>query len=143
MDNILKQNTITLQSLLSKMVSFTSPIMKNIDVCPSWSRFPVKLICCIAFGSASSATSKQQVYLNLSQLSYTFLWNKDNLVNSKLCNHFLDLLQFLNVIICSQISSYWLIKNILFEDHNIKVSYFYLKKKISCMFCSMCIIFKW
>ena len=38
----------------SKMVSFASSIMKNIIVFPTWSRFPVKRICCVAFGSASS-----------------------------------------------------------------------------------------
>ena len=39
------------------MVSFAYPIMKNITVFgfPSLSKFPVKLTCCIAFGSASSA----------------------------------------------------------------------------------------
>ena len=38
------------------MVSFASSIMKNIVVSafPSQSRFPVKLICCISFESASS-----------------------------------------------------------------------------------------
>ena len=38
----------------SKTVSLASPIMKNICVFPFRFRFPVKLICCIAFGSASS-----------------------------------------------------------------------------------------
>ena len=37
----------------SKIVSFPSSVMKNIV--PLFSRFPVKLICYIAFGSASSA----------------------------------------------------------------------------------------
>ena len=37
----------------SNLVSFFSSIMKNIVAL--FSRFPVKLICCIAFGSASSA----------------------------------------------------------------------------------------
>ena len=36
------------------MVSFASPIMRNIAVCPGPFRFSVKLICCIALGSASS-----------------------------------------------------------------------------------------
>ena len=39
----------------SKMVSFASSIVKNIVVVPSRSRFAVKLIRCIAFGSASRA----------------------------------------------------------------------------------------
>ena len=37
------------------MVSFASSIMKNIAAPLSQSRFTVKLIFCIAFGSASSA----------------------------------------------------------------------------------------
>ena len=36
------------------MVSVTFSIMKNISVFPDWSRFSVKLICCIVFESASS-----------------------------------------------------------------------------------------
>ena len=38
----------------SETVSFTSSIMKNICVFPARSRFPVNLICRIAFGSESS-----------------------------------------------------------------------------------------
>ena len=57
---ILKQNkhnynTCTVSYEKSKMVSFASSIIKDIVVFPAQSRFPVKLICCIAFGSASSA----------------------------------------------------------------------------------------
>ena len=47
-------NIITVPCEKSKMVSITSSIMKNI-VLPAQSKFPVKLICCIAFGSISSA----------------------------------------------------------------------------------------
>ena len=40
----------------SKMVSFASSIMKIIVVfaSPTWARYPVRLTCCVAFGSASS-----------------------------------------------------------------------------------------
>ena len=38
-----------------KTISFASSIMKNIVAPLSQPRFPVKLICCIAFGSASNA----------------------------------------------------------------------------------------
>ena len=48
-------NTLTFPCEKSKMVSFNSSIMKNIVVFSSQSRFPVKLICSIAFQSASSA----------------------------------------------------------------------------------------
>ena len=46
-------NTFTVSCEKSKTVSFASSVMKNIVACCS--RFPVKLISCIAFGSASSA----------------------------------------------------------------------------------------
>ena len=37
------------------MVSFDSSIMKKIVLFSARSRFPVRLICCAAFGSASNA----------------------------------------------------------------------------------------
>ena len=51
---LLKRNKIIITVLFekSKIVSFTSSIIKNIDV--SFSIFLVKLIFCVAFGSASS-----------------------------------------------------------------------------------------
>ena len=52
-DNI--HNTLKVPCETTKMVSLVSSIMKNIAVSASRSRFVVKLICCIAFGSASSA----------------------------------------------------------------------------------------
>ena len=48
-------NTLTVPYGKSEMVSFASPVMKNIVVFSFQSKFPVKLICRIAFGSASSA----------------------------------------------------------------------------------------
>ena len=49
-------NTSTVPCEKSKIVFFDSSIMKSIAVCPARSsRFAVKLICCIAFASASSA----------------------------------------------------------------------------------------
>ena len=38
-----------------KIISFASSKMKNIGVFPTCFKFPVKLICCRAFGSPSSA----------------------------------------------------------------------------------------
>ena len=48
-------NTLTVPYEKSKMVSFAFSTTKNIFAFPFWSRFAVKVICCIAFGSASSA----------------------------------------------------------------------------------------
>ena len=46
-------NTLTDPYQKSKIASSTSSVMKNLLF--SLSRFPIKLICCIAFGSVSSA----------------------------------------------------------------------------------------
>ena len=48
-------NTFTVPCEKSKMVSFTSSIMKNIIAPLSCSRFSVKLLYCIAFRSGSRA----------------------------------------------------------------------------------------
>ena len=50
-------DTFTASCEKSKMLYFGSSIRKDIAVfaSPFRSRFPVKLICCIVFGSASSA----------------------------------------------------------------------------------------
>ena len=48
-------NTFTVSWEKPKIVSFTSSIMKNVNLLLLPLRFPVKLISCIAFGSASSA----------------------------------------------------------------------------------------
>ena len=47
-------NTFTILCEKSKTVYFTSSVMENIVEPSARSRLPVKLICCIAFGSASS-----------------------------------------------------------------------------------------
>ena len=54
-------NTLIFPCEKSKMVPSATLTMKNIFVFPSRSRFAAKLICCIAFGSASRLV----VYLNL------------------------------------------------------------------------------
>ena len=64
----------------SKAVSFTSSILKNVSA--FFSRFPVKLICCIAFGPASSFFC----LLNPLQLAC----NSYNLIKNQLCTHLLD-----------------------------------------------------
>ena len=47
-------NTLTVLCEKSKMISFAFSIMKKIAMLPSRSKFAVKLICCIAFESASN-----------------------------------------------------------------------------------------
>ena len=48
------ENTLTSPFKKSTTVSFASSVMKNIDEPSTLSRFQVKLICCIAFGSRSN-----------------------------------------------------------------------------------------
>ena len=48
-------NTFTFPCQKFKTDYFDSSIMENVIVFPAQSRFPVKLICCIGFGSTSSA----------------------------------------------------------------------------------------
>ena len=80
-----KKKTETVCCEKSKTISFASSIMKNIDV--SFSIFPVKLICCIAFGSASSfCCLLESVAINACNVP----GNSYNLVNIQLCNHLLD-----------------------------------------------------
>ena len=66
-------------------------LFNNENIAGLFLNFPVKLICFIAFGSASGVFF---VYLNILQLPYNFLGDKNNLVNSQLCNHLLDQLRF-------------------------------------------------
>ena len=61
-------NNLTVPFEKSKTVSFASSIMKNICVFPFRSKFTVKFICCIAFGSVSDFCC-----VNLLQLAYNFL----------------------------------------------------------------------
>ena len=63
--------TLTIPCEKSKIVSFASSEMKNIVVFSSQSRFPGKIVYCIAFELASSACC----YLNLLQSSFSiFKW---------------------------------------------------------------------
>ena len=48
-------NTLSIRYEKFKIVFFASWIMKNIVVFSALNRFAIKLICCIAFRSASSA----------------------------------------------------------------------------------------
>ena len=83
-----KKKTETIFCEKNKNISFASSIMKNIDV--SFSIFPVKLICCIAFGSASSfCCLLESIAINAIN-ACNVPGNSYNLVNIQLCNHLLD-----------------------------------------------------
>ena len=60
-----------------KIVSIASSVMKNIVVLSFQSRFSLKLICCIGFGS----TSRACCLFRYIATSYYNFWNKYNLVN--------------------------------------------------------------
>ena len=82
-DDIPNSSTVPCEE--SKVVSFTSSVMKNSNVFFSPFRFPVKLICYIAFGLVSTACCLLKSFA----IFYVF-WNNYNLANNKLCNHSLD-----------------------------------------------------
>ena len=67
--------------------SFASSTIKNIV--RLFSRFLVKFIYCIAFGSASS------ICCLLKCIAYNSLWSSYSLANNHSCHDLLDLLQFL------------------------------------------------
>ena len=104
-----------------KNIEWINTFKKNIEKHPffntenivaplSHSRFPVKLICFIAFESASSACC----FINLLLSSYIFK-NNYSLANNQLYNHLLDHCDFEIVIICCRITFNWLIKKIFFH----------------------------
>ena len=70
----------------SKTVFIASSLMKNISAFRT--RFPVKLISCIAFESASSASC----LLNLLLSFYNSFKNNYSPANNQLYNHLLDML---------------------------------------------------
>ena len=57
----------------------------------------------------------------------------DNLVNNELCNHLLDLMQF-SVIICSLITSNWLIKkNFFHQSEHCNLLFLLLEDNAACV----------
>ena len=84
--NKINHNTLTVLFEKSRTVSFNSSIVKKIVAL--FFRFPLKLICCIYFGTASNFC-----YL-FKSIAYNVLLNEDSLVNSQLCNYPFNQLQF-------------------------------------------------
>ena len=96
----------------SKIVYFTALIMKHM-VAPAKfrSKFQAKLICCITFGSPSSAC----YLLNLVR-SYNSFWNNYSPENKQLCSHLLDLLQFFECYHMFSTTFNWDIKKAFFDQ---------------------------
>ena len=89
---IIIYNNFTFSCEKSKTVSLASSITKNIvTYC---SRFPVKLICCIPFASASSTPLHLHQVLHLLLSSYNTFKNNYSLAHNQFCNHLLELLKF-------------------------------------------------
>ena len=94
-------NTFIVPCEKPKIISFASSIMKNNIAPSSQSRFPVKLICCIAFGSALSACCLRK---SIAIILNSF-WNNYSPAGNHLWSHLLDLLQFFE---CYNTFSYYL-----------------------------------
>ena len=116
------------------MVSFPSSIMKNIVAPSPRSRVPVKLIFCIALGSASSACCLPKsiyryhciVFIEIIIIQQT---TSCVIISLTCCN-------LTNVIICVHIIFNWLIKRVFSTSYNIVIFYFYPWKIISCLYFS-------
>ena len=113
-----------------KAVSFASSVMKTVAACCS--RFPVKLIWCIAFRSSSAFGS------NLLLSSYNSFWNNYSPANNQLCNHLHDLLQFfeyyhmlLNQLLLVDWKSLSINHNIIFYFYSWKIISFVMIKQKS------------
>ena len=74
----------------SKMLSFASSVLKNIVTLLSFRFLLKKLVVLLLDQHLVFA-----VFLNLLQLTYSILRNRDNLVKTQLCIHYFDQLQFI------------------------------------------------
>ena len=74
----------------SKMLSFASSVLKNIVTLLSFRFLRKKLVVLLLDQHLVFA-----VFLNLLQLTYSILRNRDNLVKTQLCIHYFDQLQFI------------------------------------------------
>ena len=95
------QTTLTVPCEKSKTVSFASSIMKNVNLLLLRLRFPGKLICCIAFQSASSTCCLCKS-IAIILFYFDVFCNNCNLAINHLCNHLLGQLQFfeLQMFLC-------------------------------------------
>ena len=94
--------------------------MKNIVAHSALFRFPVKLICCVDFGSASSFCCLYQL-----QIIYSIFRNMDSLANIHLCNHHLYQPEFVKCY--RMFLNYFLLSDRKFFsiDHRIIILYFH------------------
>ena len=74
----------------SKMLSFASSVLKNIVTLLSFRFLLKKLVVLLLDQHLVFA-----VFLNLLQLTYSILRNRDNLIKTQLCIHYFDQLQFI------------------------------------------------
>lgn len=123
-------NTFAIPCRKSKIFSVTFLIMKNIVVFAARFRFPVKLVRCVTFEPAFSASCLLRS-IAISQSVCTFLWSMGDQARNQLCSCLLGFDNFWNVFIYFLVIFYFLVKKI---DHDIVVCHFCLSKKfISCV----------
>ena len=83
-------------------------------------------------------------YLNLLQLAYNILWNRNIIINNQLFNnHFLWPVEIFRMLlhVLKSFFSDWLKKFSI--DHNKVIFYFHSRKEKSCVTVSNSYIFKW
>ena len=120
------------------MVSFASSIMRNVVVFASESgaKFLLKLICCIAFRSASSACCLHKCIAIILKCSWKWrLFRKQPVEQSSPWP--VSIFRMLSYVLIS-LSIVW--SKRIFYHHNLVVFYSYFSKKISYVSCYIVII---
>ena len=113
-------NTFTIPCEKSKMVSFTSLLMKNIVVFAflSQARFHVKSICCIAFGSAQH----QVLVVSLNQLLSITIFRMLSYVLKGYLPY--KTITSQNVVFEAQVKNFLFHRKVMFHSQDIQVFVF-------------------
>ena len=136
---------LTVPCQKSQIIFYDSSRIKSGVVSPVRFKFPVKSICCIASGSASSS------YCFLKSIANFFKWNMINEVNNQLYSHLFDQYIYIYIyfffefclFICWVLYVHMLLLNVWTNGFQPSIFHLYFWKKISCMSCSLRIFFKW
>ena len=126
----------------SQITFYDSSTVKSGVVFPVRFQFPVKSICCIAFGSASST------YCFLKSIANFFKRNMINEVSNQLYSHLFDQYLFFFffefcLFRCWVLYVHMLLQNVCTNGFQPSIFHLHFWKKISCMSCSLRIFSKW
>ena len=118
----------------SSIVYFSALKMENTVPYSSGSKFPVKLLYCIAFWSAWSACCL--VSFSITTCYYHFVLFFELIINYQTTTCVIisfSCCDFTSFIICSNIAFDWLIKKVISTNHNVAVFFLSLHYNILCI----------